>query len=899
MSSINLTKSEAAARTRLLEVDHYRIQLDLTGADTGSETFASRTTITVTAKESGSTVLDFRGRSVHQVTVDNTDVTDTAVPTTEAGAYDEAQGLSLELTAGEHTVVVEATAEYSHSGQGLHYFVDKADGKVYTYTQFEPADAKRVFACFDQPDLKATFAMEVITPAGWTVVTNAPVETRPAPADTADSSGALLHTARTDYRMSTYLVALIAGEYVAVTDEWSGRITEHPETAAYLAENGSRFGENLPEMTIPLGIYCRQSIAHALDADTIFEQTKQGFDFYAKKFGIPYPFGKYDQVFCPEYNMGAMENAGCVTLRDEYIFTSTPTEYRIERRCDTILHEMAHMWFGDLVTMSWWDDLWLNESFATWSSATAMTAATKYSTAWTTYTVVEKAWAYAQDSLPTTHPISTDASDIETVEQNFDGITYAKGMSVLKQLAAYVGEDAFFAGVRLHFARHAFANATFDDLLASLSEASGRDLSDWADQWLKTTGMNTLSVEATTRTNRDGVQVYDQVTVIQATPEENSNPLRTHRIAVGLYDASGQRTHRAEVDVTGERTPVRELEGQPVAALVLPNDDDLTYAQVNLDAQSLDWVKEHLSEVSDGNARGLLWSITWQMTRNGQMKARDFFELVARHAEKEPLTGVLSQVLSQAATAVSKYADPSWVSTLGQSTLAAMLLDGVKHTAGFHQIAFLNQLFKVVPSEMACTLFRNILAGTPEKSGVQGLKVDQEMRWNALTSLIAHGAVPTSQADQLIAEELERDPLSSGQNFAWRAHAAIPTSEVKQEIFAQLTDTQTVRSNLERRHKLEGFTFPGAEPRLQQFTDRVIELAPTLWKEFSSETALQIVEGLFPTWSPTKDTVAAVENLINAGEAAGVTAGLKRVLLEGNDTLVRIIRNRSVDRREG
>ena len=351
-----------------------------------------------------------------------------------------------------------------NTGEGLHRFVDPVDDAVYLYSQFETADAKRLFACFDQPDLKARYRLTVTAPADWKVVSNATAQV-----DAGGPGGAAVHRFAPTEILSTYLVALVAGPYA----EWRD---EHVDATG----------------VIPLGLYCRASVAEHMDADRLFHETKQGFDFYHANFGIRYPFGKYDQLFVPEFNAGAMENAGAVTFLEDYVFRSRVTRSLYERRNETVLHEMAHMWFGDLVTMAWWDDLWLNESFATFASVLCQAQATEYREAWTTFANVEKSWAYRQDQLPSTHPVAADIPDLQAVEVNFDGITYAKGASVLKQLVAYVGLDPFLAGLRAYFEAHKWGNATFDDLLGALEEASGRDLSGWGAQWLKTTGLNLL-----------------------------------------------------------------------------------------------------------------------------------------------------------------------------------------------------------------------------------------------------------------------------------------------------------------------------------------------------------------------------------------------------------------------
>ena len=582
MTSINLTREEANARSQMIDVKHYDVHLDLTDSETH---FISTTVVSFHVKQAGSTFIDLRGEELLELRLNGA-----PLPT---NAYEAKFGVPLSgLQVADYELKVVAKIPYSHTGEGLHRFVDPADEKVYLYTQFETADAKRVFACFDQPNMKATYSLAFDAPADWTVITNGPTQT------TAGANGAQTWSTEIDYPLSTYLVALCAGSYYEVTDTWTGELSEHPE------------GNPAQKLEVPLGVYCRASLAEHLDAERILTETKQGFDFYHRNFGFAYPFGKYDQIFVPEFNAGAMENAGCVTIRDEYVFSSKATHYKYERRADTILHELAHMWFGDLVTMEWWDDLWLNESFATWSAAISQAEETQYDTAWVTFANVEKSWAYQQDQLPTTHPISTDASDIETVEQNFDGITYAKGASVLKQLQAYVGRENFFAGVRRHFKAHAYSNATFDDLLSSLETSSGRDLSFWAQQWLKTTGINSLSVH----TETDSAGIITAAELVQS-----GDTLRTHRVCVGLYSLQGDkvvRTDRIEMDIDGASTEIAELVGKKRADIdfILPNDDDLTYALLDLDEGSLEFLIGNIDKFEDPLARTLCWSAAWELS---------------------------------------------------------------------------------------------------------------------------------------------------------------------------------------------------------------------------------------------------------------------------------------------
>lgn len=871
MSSINLTQAEAEQRSRILDVHHYDIALDLTEGD---KEFPSITTVSFTVKEAGDTFIDLRAASVAEVLLDGTDITAAAVPLTPSG-YDETQGLALRgLTPGLHSLSVTASCVYSHTGQGLHRFIDPEDQRVYLYTQFETADAKRMFACFDQPDLKATYAFTITAPTAWKVITNAHTQITTA----ADKA---IHRAHVDYKLSTYLVALCAGDYHEVSDTWSGALTHHPETPA----------DQPTALEIPMSIYCRKSLAQYLDADTLLRETKQGFTFYHENFGMAYPFYKYDQIFVPEFNMGAMENAGAVTFRDEYVFSSKVTKYRYERRCDTILHEMAHMWFGDLVTMKWWGDLWLNESFATWAAAISQAEATEYSTAWVTFANVEKSWAYHQDQLPSTHPITADASDIETVEQNFDGITYAKGSSVLKQLQAFVGRDAFLAGVRKHFANHAFANATFDDLLGAFEEASGRDLSQWADQWLKTTGINKLSP---TFTVKDGV--YSEFAVQQSGAAPGAGELRTHRIAVGLYsliDGQVKRTHRCEIDVEGTSTPVPEVVGLAQADLILVNDDDLTYCLMQLDPASLDFIVNNIDKISDPMARTLCWSAAWEMTRDGSMRARDFVTLVARGAQFETEIAVLERILSQAAKAVRSYVDPAWADSTGRDMLADALLVGARNAqAGSDaQLAFVQALAKIRITKDAAAEFAAIVQGS---TSLPGLTVDSDLRWWALTALIAHGEITGTAVHESIEKLRGIDRSSAGELAALRAYAAQPDADVKAEIFDEVTDTKNTLSNLFLRHKLEGLTFTGSGPYLAQFNSAVFALAEKIWAEMSSEVALVTLSGIYPYWDISAQGVENAHAFLNKDS---LPAGVRRVVSEGMSEQERALRLREIDAR--
>src|SRR3954454_20065522 len=702
----HLTRDAAAARAALLAVHSYDLFLDVTDGHgrPGEETFRSATTVRFDARTPGAaTFVDLVAERVRSATLNGVEL--------DVSTYTEDGGLPLPDLAATNELVVDADCRYSRTGEGLHRFVDPEDGQVYLYTHFEQAEAKRMFTCFDQPDLKATFTVHVTAPFDWQVVSNTGDRTIEA----GEAGSQLVHFTPTK-RISTYLVALVAGPYARVTDLHDG---------------------------IPLGIFCRASLAQHLDPEAIFAVTKAGFDFYHRVFDYPYPFDKYDQLFVPEFNAGAMENAGAVTFLEDYVFRSKATRATYERRAETVLHELAHMWFGDLVTMRWWDDLWLNESFATYISTLCQAEATEYTTAWTTFANTEKAWAYAQDQLPSTHPIAADMPDVAAVEVNFDGITYAKGASVLKQFVAYVGRDEFLAGIRRYFRKHEYGNTTLADLLGPLSESTGRDLSQWADQWLRTSQVNTL---------RPVFELSDDGRYASFAIEQTAVPehpvLRNHRLAVGLYNARPERltrSHRVEFDVSGARTEVPELAGRPAGDLVLVNDDDLTYAKLRLDERSLATLREGIIAMPDSLARALCWSAAWDMTRDAELPARDWVELVLNGVDAETESSVVQALLGLVQSSLSSYADPAWAPT-GWTALADKALRALKAAApgSDQQLLWSRTFASAARTEEHAAVLRGLLDGS---ATFEGLPVDTDARWAFLHGLVAIGAAGPDQID--------------------------------------------------------------------------------------------------------------------------------------------------------
>ena len=856
MALPNLTRDQAAERAALVTVDNYRIDIDLTAGDgkPSERTFRSVTTVTFDALPGADTVIDIAADTVRSATLNGVEL--------DVSGYDESTGIALTGLAERNELVVDADCVYSNTGEGLHRFVDPVDDEVYLYSQFETADAKRMFASFDQPDLKATFDITVKAPAHWQVISNG--------ATVSVDNG--LHTFATTPKMSTYLVALIAGPYARWDD-------------VYTDEHGE----------IPLGIFCRASLAEFMDADRLFTETKQGFDFYHRNFGIPYAFGKYDQLFVPEFNAGAMENAGAVTFLEDYVFRSKVTRYSYERRAETVLHEMAHMWFGDLVTMQWWDDLWLNESFATFASVLCQAEATEYTQAWTTFANVEKSWAYRQDQLPSTHPVAADIPDLAAVEVNFDGITYAKGASVLKQLVAYVGLEAFLAGLRDYFRDHAFGNATFGDLLGALEKSSGRDLSQWGRQWLKTTGLNTLRPDF----DVDADGKFTRFAITQSGAAPGAGETRVHRLAVGIYDddaTTGKlvRVNRVELDVEGDATEVPELVGVPRGKFILVNDEDLTYCAVRLDPESLQTALSRIADFADPLPRTLAWSAAWEMTREAELKARDFVALVISGIHAESEVGVAQRILLQAQTALNAYADPVWAKENGWPAFGDALLDLARESApgSDHQLAFVNALCTSVLSPNHVAVLSTLLDNEPAAVNLGGLVIDTDLRWRIVTALAAAGAIDADgTASPFIDAEAANDPTAAGRRNAAAAAAARPQKEVKEAAWQQVIEDDTL-PNITTRAIVGGIVAPGQTALLTPFRDLYFAAINGVWERRSSEVAQTVVIGLYPSWDVSQGGVEAADAFLADPD---LPPALRRLVLEGKAGVERALKARTFD----
>ena len=844
MPGLNVSRIEAKDRAEHLYVNSYVVTLDVTK---GEESFYSKSEVSFSCNTPGySTFIDAVGRSVISATLNGAAV--------DVSTFD---GESIFLTnlAADNTLVIEMEAEYSKSGEGLQRSVDPADGEVYLYSQGETAHIRNMFACFDQPSLKATFTLTVTTPGHWQAVSNNPVESQ-------TSKGDLIQWKfTTTPRIPTYLDALIAGPYSSVHDVYKGA------------------------KEIPLGIYCRKSMMQYLDPEDIFLITKQGFEYFEKVFGLAYPFEKYDQIAVVDFNFGAMENAGAVTFREDVlVFRSHMPEKAYLSRANTILHEMAHMWFGDMVTMFWWDDLWLNESFAEWASYLALSESTRFKGAWTEFNSARKNWAYRQDQLSSTHPIIADMVDMEAVNANFDGITYAKGASVLHQLVAHVGRPQFIAGLQKYFAKHAWGNTTLNDLLVELEAASGRKLDTWVHTWLQTAGVNTLRPQL----EIDG-DVYKNVVISQEVPlvPAGSKELRPHRLAVGLYDISGDSLNlrkSVELDVVGASTRVKELSGEKVADLLLINDRDLSYAKLRFDDRSIATLKKYLGRLNDPLARALSWASIWDMHRDAQISSADFIEIALSGLAGENDDAIVNIVIGQLGTSVEAYA-----SDANRDKYREKLAAG-----------FWNLMQSSAPASDLQLLYSRAFAAnahTPEQiknvrgilnGEIKGLKVDTDRRWDFLIALTERGATTQAELDA----ELASDNTTSGNLMFETAKAATPSAEAKAYAFNTVMhqDAQTsVRSAL-----VAGFQRPIQRHLLTPFVDLYFENLLSEWESKSYEGAAKFVTGMYPSWIISQSTLDKTNTWLN-GVGKDAPAVLRKLVKESQDGVIRALKVQALD----
>ena len=862
MPGANLTRVEAKERFDAIKMPiHYDVALDL---GKGGSDFTSRTKIEFDAKAGDLSFLDLIANSVESVVLNGTSL--------DVSKVFADSRIALANLLEHNTVEVVANCQYSNTGEGLHRSVDPSDGNVYLYTQFEVPDARRVYAVFDQPDLKAVFDFSVDAPESWIVTSNMPVKSETAIEGRETEAGTLENGAvegmkrwvfESTPKMSSYLTAICAGPYA----EWH---------TTYNNEDGR---------VVPMAMYCRQALkdAFAKDVDYLFDITKKGFAFYAKTWGVPYPYAKYDQIYVPEYNAGAMENIGMVTIRDQYVFESKVTDAYAERRVVTVLHELAHMWFGDYVTMKWWNDLWLNESFAEFTSTLATAEATEWHDAWSTFNSGEKSWALNQDQLPTTHPIVAPINDLNDTSVNFDGITYAKGASVLKQLVAYVGREKFFEGIHNYLSKHAYSNATLADLLHELELTSGRNLKAWSAQWLEKAGINTISTEV----EEAGDGTIASLRLRQSAPAEHP-VLRAHRLAVGFYnvdEATGEikRTKRIELDVDGEVTEVVEARGEKMPALILVNDDDLTYTKLRFDAKSLEFAAENLYRFKDSLTRSLIWLALWDMTRDAEFPAERFVELSLKALATERESTTFRYALGQVKVTASHYVVPERQAEVAKHVAHELWQLALAANAGSDEQF---QLLKAYLGygEVGDAEFVRVARGLLDGSvSLEGLEIDNDLRWSILIALAGVNALDEAGIDA----ELQKRDTTENREYAYQARAARSTAEAKDWAFEQALRNLDL-TNMQMGAVVAGFASTAKGDLVKPYVERYFAEVEWIWKNRTFHMAEALIEGLYPVYAPVEELVERGEKWLE--EHKDADQALRRMVLGGLDSSRRTLK---------
>jgi len=847
MPGENLTRVEARERAELVEVQSYTVELDLLK---GEEVFGATTTVKFTSNMIGaSTFIDAITKTVHRVTLNGKDL--------DVAKVSDGVRIQLDDLQASNELVVVSDNPYMHTGEGLHRFVDPVDNEVYLYTQFEVPDSRRMFAVFEQPDLKATFQFTVSAPSKWKVISNSPT---PSPVDRGDGSSVWVFAPTP--RISSYITALIAGPY----SEWRDEL---------ISADGR---------TIPLGVYGRSSLAQYIDADYLFAKTKEGFLFFEEQFDYPYPFDKYDQLFVPDFNAGAMENAGAVTITESYVFRGAVNGFIKERRIITVLHELAHMWFGDLVTMRWWNDLWLNESFAEYASYLATAEATEFKEAWTTFASHEKSWGYREDQMPSTHPVVANIRDLEDVQVNFDAITYAKGGSVLRLLVAWVGQENFMKGLASYFKKYQWDNAELVDLLTELELTSGRKLREWSKLWLETSGVNTLRAEIS---DEDG-----KITsfAVRQSFHPDYPTLRPHRLGIGYYNlANGKlvRTHRVEVDVDGELTEIPELVGTIRPDLILLNDGDLTYTKIRLDEKSWQTTLDHLADIQDSLARALLWSAAWDSTRDAEADPKDFINLVLKNIATESNATAMMTLLNQLVTAQSMYLKPENRATYKAKIGDALLRMAREAQAGSEaQLQFLKFFPRFASTAEHGKALRALLSGEEK---LAGREIDTDLRWDLLTGLVTLAEADLAEIEKM----LESDNTANGQKLAALAKGAIPTAEAKASVWYTAVETNDW-SNTILQYSTLGFGRGAADELLSPYVDKYFEDVLKIWNSKTFKMAEYAIVNLYPISLASTELAEKTRAFLDTAEIVAIPA-LRRLLVENLDPIDRALKVQAKD----
>lgn len=824
----SLTLSEARERADLITVTSYAVELDL---DRGAEVFGSVCRVRFTCSSPGAdSWFDLKAKAVESVTLNGTPLDVSAV----------AEGrMPLGGLLEDNELVVVATMAYSHDGQGLHRATDPADGLDYVYGHLFLDAAPAVYACFDQPDLKAPYDVTVTAPADWVVLGNG----------AATQEGPGRWRLATTKPLATYFVTVCAGPYVSVRDEHGG---------------------------IPLGVHGRASLKEALErhAPEIIRVTKESFDYFHGLFGIEYPFGEYHQVFVPEFNAGAMENPGCVTLRDQYLFRGAATRDELLSRANTVSHELSHMWFGDIVTMKWWDDLWLNESFAEYMSHRCLVDATEYTDAWVDSSIVRKVWGYGAERSPSTHPVAgVEALDAQSALQNFDGISYAKGAAALRQLIAYVGDDQFIAGVRTYLRDHSYGNGTLTDFLGAIEAASGKDLAAWSRGWLLTADRDTIGVEVAT-----GAEGVVSAAVTREAPADRPAD-RPHAFDIAGW-TDGHEDFRVSTTVTGARQDLPGLVGRAVPAVVVPNAGDLTWARVALSPETVDALPEQLAQVPDPQARAVVWSALIDGVHGATVSPRTFLDVFAAAWPRETSSSILTRVALYAEHRIVPY----FVARDDQPTALAGLATGARDLLGRAEAGSTQSLAAA-----------RLLAGTSDDASLlhewaagnglpAGLEDDGDFRWIVVRNLASRGHI---DADAVEAFRSRDDTLQGALN-ALMCRAALPDAEAKAWAWEQLTGRHD-RSNYEMLHLAKGHWISPTDELVADYVPRYFTDVPAMSAWVGEDALSRVVSAAFPRVFTTETEQLSARTL----ERTDLTPAVRRSLVDADAELREALRSRT------
>ncbi len=834
-----LTQVEAQARVSQVTDVAYELWLDLRA---GEASYDGHATVSFTMLDRTEPLfLDFTGR-VTSLSLDG------------APIEVDQRGHRLFLPGdrlGERVVLdVTYRNAYDHSGAGFHRFVDPEDGAEYVHSDFEPFAAHRLFPCFDQPDLKATYTLTVDAPDAWTVVTAThAVATESLP------DGRRRHRFPRTPRFSTYLFAVVAGPYAVQTTVHDG---------------------------IAMAIFARRSMAAILEreADELFEITTQGLDLYRELFGQPYPFGKYDQLFVPEFNAGAMENVAAVTFHDAFLFRDPPTEAERLERGEVVLHELAHMWFGDLTTLRWWNDLWLNESFATWASFHALENGTRFTGAWKRFNGVMKPAAYRDDQRVTSHPIATPVPDTDAAQTNFDAIVYEKGASVLRQLMATIGDAAFAAGLRLYFERHAWGNATLADFLDALGTAAGRSLDAWAEGWIMTKGTDTVT---TTWQEVDGRMQDLTVGVVAPDPFA---PVRSHAMRLGIVHGTAPdiKVTTLPVLATGPRTEVAAVDGLMVPRLVYPNHGDFDYARVILDERSVRFALDAMGELGDPTLRQVLWSTLGDMVRESRLSSLDYLDAVARLLPGETDQEIADAVLEHAVGAIAAYV-PEDLRGASASALIGQALDIVEsHDGTDLRRTWLRAAVSAGPDAVG-THAVDWLLDLADREGEGGLPVDQEQRWSLAITASAAGR---ADAAERIEREAQRDRSDRGVRARITAEVARPDAAGKAEAWARINGDGYGSFQLTRA-AMRGFQWQSQQALLEPFRERFFGELRTVFATHEYAFARAWLRMLYPgLWAEASMVERARALLAELGPEEATLARHLRETIDDQERMIRV-----------